>query len=84
MWNSMINERDEPHIRTYAEILKQKQDDEGYQTTSSIRQVYFYIIFNNLIIFIKYLTFYIKYFFFIFLLIFFKCFNYRIVLKMIY
>lgn len=40
MWNSMINERDEPHIRTYAEILKQKQDDEGYQTTSSIRQVF--------------------------------------------
>ncbi|XP_071865943.1 farnesyl transferase beta subunit [Bombus fervidus] len=38
MWNSKISERDEPHIRTYAEILKQKQDDEGYQTTSSIRQ----------------------------------------------
>ncbi|KOX79810.1 Protein farnesyltransferase subunit beta [Melipona quadrifasciata] len=38
MWKSVISERDEPHVRTYAEILKQKQDDEGYQTTSSIRQ----------------------------------------------
>ena len=41
MWKSVISERDEPYVRTYAEILKQKQDDEGYQTTSSIRQVCF-------------------------------------------
>lgn len=34
----MINEFNEPRVRTYAEILEQRQDDEGYQTASSIAQ----------------------------------------------
>ncbi|XP_076759305.1 farnesyl transferase beta subunit [Xylocopa sonorina] len=38
MWNSVTNEFDEPHVRTYAEILTQKQDDEGYSTASSVKQ----------------------------------------------
>ncbi|KZC10550.1 PREDICTED: protein farnesyltransferase subunit beta [Dufourea novaeangliae] len=38
MWNSMFNELDEPRVRSYAEILEQKQDNEGHRTETSFEQ----------------------------------------------
>ncbi|XP_076164806.1 farnesyl transferase beta subunit [Ptiloglossa arizonensis] len=43
MWNLMVddeepNQLDEPHVRSYAEIVEQQQNDEGVETVTSIRQ----------------------------------------------
>ncbi|XP_031842772.1 farnesyl transferase beta subunit [Nomia melanderi] len=38
MRKSMLSELEEPHIRSYAEIFEQKQDDEEHQTKTSIEQ----------------------------------------------
>lgn len=35
------NQLDEPHVRSYAEIVEQQQNDEGVETVTSIRQVCF-------------------------------------------
>lgn len=50
MWDSMFNELDEPCIRSYAEVLEQKQDDEDHKTKTSVEQE---AVENNILKFYK-------------------------------
>ncbi|XP_076651386.1 farnesyl transferase beta subunit [Halictus rubicundus] len=38
LWDSTFNEVDQPRIRSYAEVLEQKQDDENHKTNTSMEQ----------------------------------------------